>query len=105
MASEKEVIETAQELSRQIDEHEAYKIAGALFGHLRKALGFGYLTMSTPEHLNAVVFQWVFTSAGKRHSQQEAIPLEDLPKSNHIKEHAQYLALRWKRAAREVTPA
>ena len=81
---------------------DEYKAAGELFGHLRKGLGFGDLTMSCPD-INAVVFHWSFTSDGKRHSQQETIPLEDLPKSNHIKEHAQYLALRWKRDARQAT--
>lgn len=97
-----EVIKLAQYLSAQIDEHERYKIAGALFGHISKALSFGYLTMYEAEP-DAIVFQWVFTVQGRRYSQHTAVTMDELNQSIHAQEFAKHLVLTWTQHARHFT--
>ena len=79
-----------------------YAAAGELFGHLRKALGFGELTMTTrtwgqAKPPNAVVYEWEFDQNGRVYQLAEVVSSEMLFNAWGIEAFARQLAAKWKR--------
>lgn len=76
---------------------EKYRLAGELFGLLRKELGFGVVRMFSLEN-HSVVFEWSVSSKRGKHYAQEAVSLEQLTIQDHLESFAHNMASSWKLA-------
>ena len=80
------------------DELDFYRLAGEIFGRLKRDLGFGELSMSS--HQSGIHYAWTFNAKKRRYAVTRVIARDELTLTRYPGMLAESIVAEWKSDAR-----